>query len=510
MKKFIKFTFCFACLPLFLISCASTPEDEKETSVIESPAQDTVESESDTNGENLDLEQASENDSEENQAENESDAEAENEAEDKAEAAVSNDDTTEASENENEAGTIDAGEEVTEESDNSQADNENRNLQEDQLEEIEEPEVITIEYEDENPEKEEAEEIDAQDLELDYIDEIDISEDDEIRGDIIEIEDEEEASEQATEIEESESQEDVEAPEESSQESSQEETEEIIEVSRKVSMKIQEYVDITYPGKGWVYMGLTDGSKALSYFGRKLGTKDTKFTLQAKAAGTKYLHFYKNDTLTGEYIDDFIEVEVIDEKGSNKTHIAAPEYKPQLPKKAKALVEKKIEKQEETEKESTQVNEIVESDLNAPSAKGADFAPAVNQANNGSSQIKAEAEVKAEVEAENQKVEEAENSGENEKIDVNSLLKEAEVLYNNKDYSSADKKIKTFLEYAVTDRDAGLFLQGKILEAKSEIQDIKSAIEAYKTLTKNYPASQYWEEANKQIIYLNRFYLEIR
>ena len=99
--------------------------------------------------------------------------------------------------------------------------------------------------------------------------------------------------------------------------------------SRKVTLKRMEYLDISYPGRGWIYMGITDGSKDLSYFGRKLGTSDTNFTFQAKTAGTKILHFTKNDALQNEYIEDYIEVEILSEKGSNKTHVKAPEFKQQ-------------------------------------------------------------------------------------------------------------------------------------------------------------------------------------
>ena len=120
-----------------------------------------------------------------------------------------------------------------------------------------------------------------------------------------------------------------------------ESAEEKIIPSRKVTLKRMEYLDISYPGRGWIYMGITDGSKDLSYFGRKLGTSDTNFTFQAKTEGTKILHFTKNDALQNEYIDDYIEVEILSEKGSNKTHIKAPEFK-QVSKKQIESVDTKV------------------------------------------------------------------------------------------------------------------------------------------------------------------------
>ena len=104
-------------------------------------------------------------------------------------------------------------------------------------------------------------------------------------------------------------------------------------------------------------------------------------------------------------------------------------------------------------------------------------------------------------------IETTENS---DTTDCKALLKEANFLYNEKEFQAAYEKVNKYLEFATTNIDEGLLLKGKILEAKSELQDIKAAIKIYNTLMKEYPASSYWEEANKRVIYLKRFYLEVR
>lgn len=487
-KKIIKFSFCFVCLPIFLISCASKPEmqvepsDEANIEIAAPEVDEDTALEESPEAENQDAEVFEEDKTSDSISDEEKSSE-DNE--------IENEDS-EAAENEDEAsedGSKDEEIEQTEEDSNQIEQSEKP------LEEIEEPEVITVEYEEaEKPVEETAEEITSEELDLDYIDVISDDEDDEIKPSSTEIEVETEENAEGFETN---SEADIleETQENRDENSELDKDEEIIEASRKVTMKLQEYIDITYPGNGWVYMGLTDGSKDMTYYGRKLGTKDTKFTLQAKNAGLKYVHFYRVDPLTNEYIDDFIEITVLSEKGSNKTHITAPDYTPPLPKKAKSLIIQSQEEPKADAEANVEKNKQEDVKTNTEDNKGAEAQNATEDNNN---------------QIENTAEENVTNQTENEKIDVNSLLKEAELLYNNKEYSSADKKIKTFLDYALTDRDYGLFLQGQILEAKSEIQDIKSAIEAYKTLTKNYPASPYWDKANKQIIYLSRFYLEIR
>ncbi|MCQ2592972.1 MAG: hypothetical protein MJ188_09340 [Treponema sp.] len=103
--------------------------------------------------------------------------------------------------------------------------------------------------------------------------------------------------------------------------------------SRSVTMKKGENLEVVYPGTGWVYMGSLSDYNNLASRGRKLGASDTKYTLFAKEAGKQIQHFYKIDNLTGEYIDDYLEVIVLEEKGSSKNTVIAPEYSAIVPKK---------------------------------------------------------------------------------------------------------------------------------------------------------------------------------
>ena len=493
--------------------------------------------------------------------------------------------------------------------------------------EIIEPEIITLEYEDDDgqPDFDEASEKENSDEEIviEYIEvfdtndepPVDFSETDsegEPEAQEIGSENQNENEDETSEPETTEQIEQTDAGDEIDLTEQQEEPTAPVP-SRNITMRIQEYLDVTYPGSGWIYMGLTDGSKDMTYSGRKLGTKDTVFTLQAKEPGTKILHFYRIDPLTGGYIDDYIEVEVLDETGPNETHVSAPDYTPPLPKKAAELVQKNEDEESdedlpqvmdaesqnlpERESEPTITQSVQREENPEPAARRenpavtarpenpaatlttqADETSAANQTTENR-QTNQNPRLSYENQETNTPASQATESGrtnqsprlsyenqginspasqavesprgdnpsanlmydsgrENQRenpvinpplenppdspagqrsaysesagIDVEHLLKEAEQHYDAKEYSLANQKIREFLEYAMEKRDAGLFLQGQILEAKSEIQDIRAAIESYRTLTRNYPDSPYWEQANKQIIYLNRFYLEIR
>ncbi len=288
--------------------------------------------------------------------------------------------------------------------------------------------------------------------------------------------------------------------------------------SRSVTLKKFEYLDVTYPGTGWIYMGLTDNSKDIAYFGRKLGTKDTKFSLQARAAGTKIIHFYRNDPLTGQYLDDYIEVIITAENGSNKTHVEAPAYKIPVQKKEKPV--NKVEEKEETEEAAEEKAQESKKEAAAvkakESSKGADSVVTKKTSEpvkKSDSEKKTETEKTTATTIASEPVESdtgKTNTSSTKASDPATLLQEAQLLYNEKEYSAALNKLNLFFEYSTDKGDEALYLKGQILEAKSEVRDIKGAIDAYTTLTKNYPASKLWDSANKRIIYLKRFYLEVR
>lgn len=263
--------------------------------------------------------------------------------------------------------------------------------------------------------------------------------------------------------------------------------------SRSMTAKNNQYVDIIYPGRGWIYMGEDEGKdQILRYFGRKLGTENTTFTLRTTKSGETVLHFYKNDVLKGEYIDDYLEIKVLEESAKPNERAKAPSYEESVPQKPVRL-EKKTETQEETQKtdeiknieEKTSDNEQKLSSQDETNLKQNDVSKEVS--NNVS------------------KPEQKKSL----KIDTKNLLEQAKKDFEAKSYAQALSEVQQYLDTQNTRIDEALFLQGQILEADSEVKNIKSAIDSYNSLIKNYPASTFWQEANRRKIYLNRYYVNI-
>lgn len=313
--------------------------------------------------------------------------------------------------------------------------------------------------------------------------------------------------------------------------------------SRSMTIKRNQLIDVVYPGKGWIYQENIDEegnsdvrNKNFIFGGRKLGGENQSFTLRSRVPGKFLLHFYKNDTLTGNYIDDYLEVIVTDEAAdSSSGHIMAPSYAEVVPPKAKITAEtikaEKLAGQQKSEKAEEEAKK-------APGASPSEKAPerSVSSEKGVSSvSVPEESGVKTVVQTSDSKPDEhspsvnvpgvrtdsssgkktLEKNGAPElkntsSLSADDLLKTARSLYDEKQYAQAFDAIKLFFDKAVEKMDEGLYLQGQILEAKSEVQNIKGAVDSYDLLVKNYPASRLWDAAKKRSIYLKRFYINIR
>lgn len=293
-----------------------------------------------------------------------------------------------------------------------------------------------------------------------------------------------------------------------------------IKPSRSMTIKKNQYIDITYPGTGWIYLGQKDNKKDFTFFGRKLGGKDTSFTLRAKNPGTYLLHFYKNDPLTNSYIDDYLEVIVENKETSSTEHILAPNYATIVPPKVTITAETRKEnkkqninktvdenknKQQKTQEEQTQ---------NIASKKPIDSSVKTviqTQDEENTNEISETSNTQNNIETKQEENNTQKKPNQNlDKLKESELLALAKKQFANKEHSNALYTLEKFFEKAVSKIDEGLFLQGQILESKSDVQNIKGAIDSYELIVKSYPASAYWTQANKRTIFLKRFYINIR
>ncbi|MBQ3966583.1 MAG: hypothetical protein II684_07120 [Treponema sp.] len=312
--------------------------------------------------------------------------------------------------------------------------------------------------------------------------------------------------------------------------------------SRSVTIKNNQYLDIVYPGSGWVYLGETEENRdqkkqpLFSYFGRKLGTADTTFTLRSRKSGSTLLHFYKNDALTGQYIDDYLAVTIDSENARAGERASAPSYAEAVPQKPARQTRQSYENIVPSPSEEKPVTSSApkESSKNQSAGQSENRATANAGSQTSSSLIPAPEDKGVKTVIQNTDSVPAADSGsvssapsysgsQTSSAQVGSsagnategennldLLEQAKRSYAAKQYEKALEEVQAYLQDASDRIDQALYLQGQILEAESSVKNIRSSIDSYETLTKNYPMSSLWGKANNRIIYLKRFYIEIR
>lgn len=313
--------------------------------------------------------------------------------------------------------------------------------------------------------------------------------------------------------------------------------------SRAVTLKSGQYLDIGYPGSGWIYLGETEGSSLLKYEKRELGNGDTFFTLFAKTGGTATLHFYKSDALAGSYIDDYLTV-TVSGTSRNREHVEAPSYADIVPPRpsftqSSAVIQALQEKEQEAAAAGSPDRQAPVQTAGATA--GSSNSSYVSLAESGGSEDDRSATViqtsiqtsssnaaqqsapaAAETAAAAQVQPAANSSGAGTAADDGSRktdtanLSEREILdlakkaYESKEYQESLSYLADFFDKAVSLTDAGLYLKGQILEAPSAARNIKEALASYKALVSNYPESELWNDAAKRISYIERIYFDIR
>lgn len=318
--------------------------------------------------------------------------------------------------------------------------------------------------------------------------------------------------------------------------------------SRSITIDKGQYLDIVYPGTNWVYMGEKGGGKHFVFFGRKLGETDTSFTLRSKDSGTYQLHFYKNDNLTGKYIDDYLEVTVTDKQSDTTAHAQAPSYALAVPPRPAPAVSDAVPDETSSpeqavqpkdsmkagdsgsyEQKAKQTVSSVQKQTTEKPAENEDSVKTVVQTTESAPALSSPVINTREKTTLNSKNAQSETSSVNESaqtqntaqneisIDENTasensddLLKQAQDAYTAKNYPQALALLQLFFNTAVSRIDEGLYLQGQVLEAKSSVQNVKSAIDSYDILVKNWPQSSLWDKAHDRSIYLKRFFINIR
>ena len=289
-----------------------------------------------------------------------------------------------------------------------------------------------------------------------------------------------------------------------------------VNISRYTNILKGQNIDFSYPGEGWVYLGEETSQKGLSYVKRKMEDGKTIFKFMAENEGNYVLNFSYFDVFSGDFIVDAVSVKVMPNNDGIQKDSLVLEYQGKGGKKTPEAQAKKTPnevnvdadkvgiKTEDATKKDT--NSTKQSSKNVISESNMEkLTPAVPSKTKEDATYK-EPEVFtniASISPENAKTKVA---GEDAKKIIDEVSKEI----SNGNAKKALERLEDFFAIASTNMDEAYFLRGKAYELNTDQKNIKLALAAYKFLTKTFPDSPLWNEADARIRYIEKFFVKIK
>ncbi|MGP1588018.1 MAG: hypothetical protein ACTTHG_06725 [Treponemataceae bacterium] len=268
-----------------------------------------------------------------------------------------------------------------------------------------------------------------------------------------------------------------------------------IEPSRQVIANQGQSIIFNYPDNGWIYLGEVEITGIISFKEKKFSDGKTSFTVIPQKNGETILHFYKMDNLSQNYIDDYVRV-IIAGVDSKKSVVYAPDYKYDffINENSKLKDEQNVENKINIEKSS----QDIEINKNLQVKKAVDVEV-----------IEEEPDLIFSGEFESEVISDTDSSKIAEETS-DELFANAKQAYIEKNYKKALELIQDFLQNAIKNLDEGFFLKGQILEEKSDVRNIREALNCYRQIVENYPQSDLWDSAKNKSQYIQRLYFNIR
>ena len=258
---------------------------------------------------------------------------------------------------------------------------------------------------------------------------------------------------------------------------------------RSVNAKMNQFIDIPYSGRKWIFLGETEATSppVVRFVNRTFSGDDTLFSVQAKNPGKTILHFYRQDALENTYIDDYVAVEVLDEKavGTNE-HVRAAEIA---------------------------FGKSASAEDAADSGAGNGYSSDAGKiAGNLHSALQtAVAKVSAAGQAQSaQNVQSSNGISEKDSAEAEQIYMAAQKAFEEKRYQDSLTSLTEYEASAGEDSDKALILRARVYESDSDKRNIKAALEAYEKIVNFFPESVFWDEAKRRSTYLRRFYFDIR
>jgi hypothetical protein len=273
-----------------------------------------------------------------------------------------------------------------------------------------------------------------------------------------------------------------------------------IRYSRVIRATVGQRVEIPFWGTGWVYVGELGARRGVDYESRQQNPEGVNFVFQIETPGTYGLKFYKQDFIRDYVLNDYVQVvvgEAPDAAGAgwfnppvDRGRVVAEPRWPPVPSREEA----------ESSPASAAVSSVpVRPDI-VPEPPG--VVPAASPA--GSVNPAPPAAVSPETPA-------PVSTGKlPEETTPDEYIRRSREEYDAGRVAGAIAILDQFRTRYPAGSDEAWWLYGQLLEANSPSRDIRSALDCYRRLVREYPQSSRYDDARRRIAYLERYYFNIQ
>jgi hypothetical protein len=268
------------------------------------------------------------------------------------------------------------------------------------------------------------------------------------------------------------------------------EPKEIDSFSREIRAVTGQFVEVPFWGTGWVFLGETGANRGLSYDSRRLDDDGQTFVFRAQATGEYFLKFSKQDYVSNYYVNDSVKV-IIGENINDippgylsAARVSAPRWAPKRG---------------------------GETTLDAVSAPAPPRAEGAARDDDAGPQPPATGAPAGAPVAASSGLASDDVAPTSEAVTVApDYLTEARTAFDAKNFGGAIAALDLLRYSSPVLDDEAWWLYGQSFEANSPARDIKSAIDSYQHIIRDFPRSSRYDAAQGRIAYLNKFYFNIR
>jgi hypothetical protein len=319
--------------------------------------------------------------------------------------------------------------------------------------------------------------------------------------------------------------------------------EEEIVYSRVVRTTVGQLVEIPFRGTGWVYLGELGSRRGVAYHSRRLDPEGQSFVFRAESPGTYGLKFYKQDFIRDYILNDYVQMIIGDPPETagagwfnppiDRGRVVAEPRWPDTREEAEARRRQNTvpsagpgetaapvatRRPAEPPPAGQQAQSEAPDTEPPPAGQGGGVMPSTGQEAAGSSSLPQIVTDEGVAPAAPPAIAGPRNgAGVPETVPSLSpdslpaeYLRRAREEFDAGRVSAAIGILDQFRDRFPAGSDEAWWLYGQFYEANSPRRDIRTALDYYRRLMKEYPQSGLYHDARRRIAWLERYYINIQ